>query len=102
MEHNHIAAIWVVKAVRDFIDKYSITGFERRVHRRSLNDEVSEKKRSNSKSNDQCNRHYKSPVKEGLRASAESGEARRTAWLIVTICLYGEGFSLISVAHNRG
>ena len=52
MEHNHIAAIWVVKAVRDLIDKYSITGFERRVHRRSFNDEVSEKKCSNSKSND--------------------------------------------------
>jgi len=102
MKDDDIAAIWVMEAVRDLVHKHSVTGFERRVHRRSFNDTVSEQKRSNSKGNDQSNDHYKSPVKEGLGASTESGEARRTARPVIAICFYGEGFFLISVAHNRG
>ena len=76
VEHDDVTAVRVVQPVRQLVDEHPITGFERRVHRRSLDHEMGEHERAHDERHEQGDRRRRRPSRGTPWRPATGGPSR--------------------------
>ena len=64
VQHDHVAAVRVVQAVRELVDEHPVAGVQRRQHRLALDDEVGEQERPHHDRHEQGDADDHDPVDE--------------------------------------